>query len=125
MIVAKSESSGSVCSRAVSTPSVTTSSRVAALNRRSKRTCHPTSPPIVQPRSSATRAAIARAAMRRGWSRMTGPSAISAGGMRVVLPAPGAAVTTAARDRRTRSAISSRNASTGSGSMHGPAEAGH
>ena len=32
---------------------------------------------------------------------MTGPSSSSAGGTRVVLPAPGAAVTTAARDRRT------------------------
>jgi hypothetical protein len=31
------------------------------------------------------------------------------------LPAPGAAVTTAARDRRTRSTISSTKASTGSG----------
>ena len=36
---------------------------------------------------------------------MTGPSAASAGGRRVVLPAPGAAVTTAARERRIDSRI--------------------
>src|SRR6185295_8344918 len=46
---------------------------------------------------------------------MTGPSGRSAGGTRVVLPAPGAAVITAARDRRTRSTIWSRNGSIGSG----------
>src|SRR5580692_6803140 len=114
-MVAKPDSSGSVCRRAVRTPSVTTSSRVSALKRRSKRTCQPTSRPIVQPRSSAMRAAIARAATRRGWSRMTGPSANSAGGTRVVLPAPGAAVTTTARDRRTRSTIWSTYGSIGSG----------
>ena len=34
------------------------------------------------------RRAMARAAIRRGCSRMTGPSSTSAGGTRVVLPAP-------------------------------------
>src|SRR5437899_2579667 len=112
-MVVKSESSGSLCRRAVKTPSVTTRRRVSALNLRSKRTCQPTSRPRVQPRSWAMRAAIARAATRRGCSRMTGPSASSAGGTRVVFPAPGAAVTTAARDRRTVSRIESRNGSIG------------
>src|SRR5689334_16211178 len=96
-------------------PSVTTRSRVSAVKRRSKRTCQPTSRPSVQPRSSAMRAAIARAATRRGWSRMTGPSATSAGGTRVVLPAPGEATTTAARARRTSSTIESMYGSIGSG----------
>ena len=41
------------------------------------------------PRSAAMRRAMARAATRRGCRRMTGPSATSAGGTRVVLPAPG------------------------------------
>ena len=46
--------------------------------------------------------AIARAATRRGCSTITGPSAASAGGTRVVLPAPGAAERTSARRARTR-----------------------
>src|SRR3954471_12615638 len=114
-MVRKSESSGSLCRRAVSTPSVTTSSLVAAVKRRSKRICQPTSSPSVQPRSAAIRAAMARAATRRGCNSTTGPSASSAGGTRVVFPAPGAAVTTTARDRRTESTIESRYASIGSG----------
>ena len=72
----------------------------------SNRTCHPTSLPIVQPRSAAMRVARLRAATRRGWSTITGPSTASAGGRRVVLPAPGAAVTTTARDSRTLARIS-------------------
>src|SRR5258706_14580446 len=44
---------------------------------------------------------------------MTRPSASSAGGTRVVLPAPGEAITTAARDRLTVSRIGSRNGSIG------------
>ena len=48
------------------------------------------------------RRAMARAATRRGCSTSTGPSAASAGGSRVVLPAPGGATTTTARWRRTR-----------------------
>src|SRR5580765_4229971 len=122
-MVVNPDSSGSLCSRAVRMPSVTTSSRVPASKRRSKRICQPTSRPSVQPRSAAIRAAIARAATRRGWSRITGPSASSAGGTRVVLPAPGAAVITAARDRRTRSTISSSRGSIGSGITSG-ADAG-
>jgi amidohydrolase family protein len=45
-----------------------------------------------------------------------GPGSTSAGGTRVVLPAPGIAVTTAARASRTRARISSRYGSIGSGS---------
>ena len=74
-----------------------TSSRVSGEYWRSKRTCQPTSRPTVQPCSIAIRLAIARAATRRGCRRISGPSAASMGGTRVVLPAPGAAVTTAAR----------------------------
>src|SRR5437016_1750202 len=96
-------------------PSVATSSRVAGPNRRSNRICQPISAPIVQPRSSAIRWAIARAATRRGWRRITGPSATSAGGTRVVLPAPGGAVTTTARDWRAASTISGTKGSIGSG----------
>ena len=54
---------------AVRMPSVTTSSRVSSVKCRSKRMCQPTSRPMVQPRSSAMRFAIARAATRRGCSR--------------------------------------------------------
>ena len=57
----------------------------------------PTSRPSVQPCSSAMRRAMARAATRRGCSTNTRPASISAGGTRVVLPAPGAAISTAAR----------------------------
>src|SRR5262249_42876398 len=57
----------------------------------------------------------ARAATRRGWSRITGPSTSNAGGRRVVFPAPGAAVTTTARERRTEATIGSRDAAVGSG----------
>src|SRR5439155_17250474 len=80
--------------------------------------------PRVQPRSAAMRDAIARAATRRGWSRITGPSLTSAGGTRVVLPAPGAAVITAARHRLTSATMSSRKGSIGRGSIRSPAEAG-
>src|SRR6185436_19683198 len=43
------------------------------------------------------------------------PRAVSAGGIRVVLPAPGGAITTARRSARTSATISSRRESTGSG----------
>ena len=115
-IVRTPESSGSSTRRAVRMPSVASRTRVAAVNRRSKRTCQPTSWPSVQPRSSAIRRAMARAATRRGCSTSTGPSAASAGGSRVVLPAPGGATTTAARCRRTASTTASTCASIGSGS---------
>jgi len=88
---------------------------VGAEAGRSKRICHPTSRPSVQPRSCAMRAAITRAATRRGCSRMTGRRRSSAGGTRVVFPAPGWAVMTMARERRRWSAMRSRNASIGSG----------
>src|SRR5258708_824829 len=68
--------SGSPCSRAVRMPSVATSNRVLDEKRRSKRICHPISSPIVQPRSNAMRRARARAAIRRGCSRIVRPSAI-------------------------------------------------
>src|SRR5581483_9936726 len=50
---------------------------------------------------------------------MTGPSALSAGGTRVVLPAPGAAVTTAARARRTSRTMASTYGSIGSDAISG------
>ena len=100
-IVVKPLSSGSCWSRAVRIPSVASSTRVSAPNRRSNRTCHPTSRPSVHPCSSAIRRAIARAATRRGCSTITGPSAASAGGTLVVLPAPGAALRITARCLRT------------------------
>src|SRR5207249_7301545 len=85
----------------------------------SKRICHPTSRPTVHPRSSAMRRDTARAATRRGCSSSTGPSAINAGGTLVVLPAPGWAVMTTARDRLTQSRISGRYESMGSDSTGG------
>jgi hypothetical protein len=60
------------------------------------------------------RAAMLRAATRRGCSRMTAPSAASAGGTLVVLPVPGAAVMTAARRSRMRARISGIQGSIGS-----------
>ena len=94
-------------------PSVTTSRRVSLANCRSKRMCQPISEPTVQPRSSAIRFAIARAATRRGCSSSTRPRSISDGGTRVVLPAPGAAVSTAARWRSSAARMESRAESTG------------
>ena len=47
-------------------PSVTTSNRVAADTRESNRTRYPTVPPTSSPSPSASRAATARAATRRG-----------------------------------------------------------
>src|SRR5439155_21959908 len=111
----KSESSGSDCNRAVRIPSVATSSSLRAEKRRSNRICHPTSSPIVQPLSNAMRRVSARAATRRGWSRIVRPMAVSAGGMRVVFPEPGGATTTANRSRRACATISSTCASIGSG----------
>jgi hypothetical protein len=114
--VAKPEIKGSLCSRAVRIPSVAMRSRVEASYCRSNRTCQPTSRPTVQPCSAAMRRAMARAATRRGCSTMTGPSGRSAGGTRVVLPAPGGATTTSARRARTARTISGRCASIGSDS---------
>jgi len=89
---------------------------VPAEKLRSNRICQPTSRPSVHPRtapSAAMRDAIARAATRLGCNRMTGPSPTNAGGTRVVLPAPGAAMTTTARDRRTSATMRSMNGSIG------------
>ena len=113
MIVRKPASSGSCCSRAVRMPSVAKRTVVAGPNWRSKRTCHPTSLPIVHPCSAAMRAARLLAATRRGCRTITGPSTASAGGTRVVFPAPGAAVTTTARESRTLARISGRRGSIG------------
>ena len=85
----------------------------APVNRRSKRMCQPISRPTVQPRSSAIRRAIARAATRLGCRSRTRPRSTSAGGTRVVLPAPGAATSTAARWRVSASTIRGRAESTG------------
>src|SRR4051794_22979144 len=95
-------------------PSVATKSFVRSENFRSKRICQPISPPIVQPRSIAIRRASARAATRRGCSRIVRPIAARAGGMRVVLPDPGGATITALRCARTWAAISATCASIGS-----------
>jgi hypothetical protein len=61
------------------------------------------------------RAAIDLAATRRGCSRTTRPASTRLGGTRVVLPAPGAAMTTAARAIRNASRIASIYPSIGSG----------
>ena len=90
-------SEGSAWMRRVSTPSVTTSIRVAAETRASPRIRRPTVRPTGSPSVSAMRAAAARTARRRGSSITTraAPSARSASGTRVVLPAPGGAWRTA------------------------------
>ena len=97
-----SSSNGSARRRRTSTPSVTKVSRVRAETADSKRTRYPTSSPSCPPRSAATRAAAARAARRRGSSTViprppeTSPRSSSAGGTRVVFPAPGGAFNTRA-----------------------------
>src|SRR4051812_22814143 len=96
-------------------PSVATRSRVRSENFRSKRICQPISLPMVQPRSDAIRRASARAATRRGCSRMVRPIDASAGGMRVVFPDPGGATITALRCARTWATIASTCSSIGSG----------
>src|SRR5436190_5866899 len=60
------------------------------------------------------RRASARAATRRGCSRIVRPSSARAGGRRVVFPAPGGATTTAVRARRTWATISLTCSSIGS-----------
>ena len=105
-------------------PSVTMSTRVSAEERRSKRTCQPTSRPRVQPCSSAIRRATERAATRRGCSTTTRPVSATAGGTRVVLPVPGGATTTAARCEASAARTSGRLASTGSGGRAAPQGAG-
>ena len=93
-------SSGSCWSRRVSTPSVSTSTRVAGPTRRSSRVWYPTRPPTAPPVSWAIRRAAARVARRRGSSTTIRPSprqgsSSRASGTSVVLPAPGGALITA------------------------------
>src|SRR5258706_7750669 len=73
------------------------------------------------------RCAAARAATRRGWSmaRFGCPgdkvfAAISAGGTRVVLPAPGGATSTNAREALSLSMISVSEPSIGRGTIRSP-----
>ena len=102
-----------------------TISRVSRVTRRSKRMTYPTSRPTSHPFSSAMRTAAARAATRRGWSRITFELSIdrspgarkSAGGSRVVFPAPGSATSTSDRRSRNRAIASGRIGSIGSGTM--------
>ena len=114
-IVLKPARNGSDWRRAVRIPSVATSTRVRAVKRRSNRTCQPTSSPSVQPFSAAIRAASDRAARRRGWRTIAGPTSATAGGTRVVFPAPGSAVSTSAPHSLTARTISGRRGSIGSG----------
>ena len=84
----------------MNTPSVTTSMRVRFETRLVSRTRRPIVSPTFSPSVAAMRAAAARAARRRGSSRMrrlpfAHGSPRSASGARVVLPAPGGATSTA------------------------------
>ena len=93
-----SEGSSRICR--VNTPSVTTSIRVRFETRLCSRTRRPIVSPTFSPSVAAMRAAAARAARRRGSSRMrrlpfAQGSSSSASGARVVLPAPGGATSTA------------------------------
>ena len=93
-----SEGSSRICR--VNTPSVTTSMRVRFETRLCSRTRRPIVSPTFSPKVAAMRAAAARAARRRGSSRMrrlplAQGSSRSASGARVVLPAPGGATSTA------------------------------
>ena len=93
-------SAGSSRIMRVNTPSVTTSMRVRFDTRLCRRTRRPIVSPTFSPSVAAMRDAAARAARRRGSSRMRRPplaqgSSRSASGARVVLPAPGGATRTA------------------------------
>ncbi len=93
------DSSGSPWINRVRMPSVTTSMRVAALTRDSKRMRYPTVCPTSSPSWRDMNSAAARAAIRRGSSiRMRRPSSqpasSRANGTWVVLPAPGGASST-------------------------------
>ena len=92
-------SAGSSTSIRVRMPSVSTSIRVRADTRLSKRIRYPTVCPTGSPSSAAIRSAICRAASRRGSSiRIFAPGAANpsriVSGSTVDLPAPGGAVTT-------------------------------
>jgi hypothetical protein len=93
-------SDASACRRRISTPSVTTSTRVAPDTFVSPRMRQPTRRPTASPRVAAMRCAAARAARRRGSTSSTRPShhgaSSIASGTTVVLPLPGGATSTAA-----------------------------
>ena len=100
MTAATPSSAGSSCSSRVSTPSVTTSMRVARDTRVSSRMRYPMVPPGLSPRVCAMRAATARAATRRGSSSSrrfpcAQGSSSNASGTTLLLPAPGGASSTA------------------------------
>ena len=120
-------SSGSWSILRVRTPSVTYLSRVRGPVASWKRTWKPTLSPTRSPRSSATRRAAVRAASRRGSSTTTSPSTewSSAGGTRVVLPAPGGASTTTAGPSRRAATMRGTTSSMGSGSRIGSARMVH
>src|SRR5204863_9407277 len=92
--------------------------RVFAPPCSSKRTLYPTVSPRRSPRSSATRRAAIRAAKRRGSRTITSPRiserSKSAGGTRVVFPAPGGASMTSAELLRSSARISGMTSSIGS-----------
>ena len=107
----------------VNTPSVTTSIRVRFDTRLCRRTRKPTVSPTFSPSVAAMRDAAARAARRRGSSRMrrlsrAQGSSRSASGTRVVLPAPGGATSTA----RVFEASAERNVGSASSMGKGAAE---
>ena len=111
---------GSLASIRVSTPSVTTSMRVAGPLSVSPRTRKPTSSPTWPPLSTAIRRAAARAASRRGssitircWAAQRSSS--SASGTVVVLPAPGGACNTTRPRELSASRSAGRASSIGSG----------
>ena len=108
--------SGSRCSRRVRTPSVTTSTRVAADRARSVLVTYPTVSPTGSPSNAAIRRAAALVANRRGSNTRIRPSprhgsSRSRNGTTVVLPAPGGATRTPAplsrRASRTAGMVSS------------------
>src|SRR6185437_126990 len=113
---------GSFWRRRVITPSVTTSIRVRRPTRPSPRMRYPTVSPTDSPRSSASLAAAALVARRRGssmttdWVPSQGASS-SAGGTPVVLPAPGGAWRTSAPRVASASRIAGSIASMGSGAF--------
>ena len=90
-------SPGSDSSRRTSSPSVTTSIRVAALTAVCRRVRKPAVCPTSSPSSDAMRVAAARAARRRGSSMTIRPGMVPnrCRGASVVLPAPGGATRTA------------------------------
>ena len=102
----------------LNTPSVTTSIRLSFEVRTSRRERRPIVWPTRSPRLAAIRSAAARAAMRRGSTRMSlRPSSQGwssrASGTRVVLPAPGGAEMTRRTPLRSSARIGSITSSMG------------